>query len=59
MTVYELNRDQLNQLKWAFFYDDDPETSEILGDNISFPEQIPDDIIFSHYADIHFVNDDF
>lgn len=59
MTVYDLNRDQLDELKNALFWSDDPETAEILGDDIATPEQIPDDIIFQHYAGIDFVNDDF
>lgn len=59
MTVHELNRDQLDQLKNALFWSDDPETAEILDDDIIVPEQIPDDIVFQHFAGISFVEDDF
>ena len=60
MTIYDLDRDQLNQLKQVYFYNDDPEIQEILNDfGIEYPEQIPDDIIFHEYEEVHFVNDDF
>ena len=35
------------------------ETQDILPDDITFPEQIPDDIIFEHYDGVCFVPDDF
>lgn len=57
MTVYELNREQLNQLKTAYFWGD--ETQDSIPDNIISPDQIPDDIIFHHYADIYFESEDF
>lgn len=59
MTVYELSRNQLDELKSALFWSDEPETAEILDDDIIAPEQIPDDVVFQHYAGISFVNDDF
>lgn len=59
MNIYELNGDQLQELKEAYFYQlieiDDYETL----DEIDCPSQIPDDIIFHHYYGIDFVNDDF
>lgn len=57
MTVRELTRDQLDELKSAFFWD--PDTQGILPQDIVFPDEIPDDMIFSHYSGICFVEDDF
>lgn len=57
MTVYDLNRDQINELKASY--------AEQLGkDGISWGElsqahEIPDEIILHHYQDIHFTDDDF
>lgn len=55
--VQDLNREQLDELKTAYFWQD--ETQDILPDDITFPEQIPDDIIFEHYDGVCFVPDDF
>lgn len=55
--VQDLNREQLNELKNSFFWQD--ETQDILEDAYTSPEQIPDDIIFEHYDGICFVDDDF
>jgi hypothetical protein len=42
--VEDLNRDQLDELKQAYFYSDDPEIQENLSDaGIEYPHQIPDD----------------
>lgn len=57
MLVQDLSREQLNELKNSFFWQD--ETQDILEDAYTSPEQIPDYIIFEHYAGINFVNDDF
>lgn len=57
LTVYDLSREQLEELKAAYFWDDD--TQDILPDDIIYPEQIPDGIIFDHYAEICFSPDDF
>lgn len=62
MDVRELNRDQLNELKSAYFWGED--TLEIpkynaLGLPALFPGDIPDAVIFDYYAGIYFVNDDF
>ena len=60
MTMYnvrDLTKEQLQELKEAYFWQE--ETQEILGDDIIFPEQIPDDVIFQYYEDVSFVNDDF
>ena len=60
MTVYELNRDQLDELKTALFWDEEPRPLfNALGLPCLFPGDIPDRVIFEEYSGIHFVNDDF
>lgn len=56
-TIYDLTPDELNELKTAYFYN--PENDDIIPDDIYFPEQIPDDIIYTYYDDITFTDDDF
>ena len=61
MTVRELNRDQLDELKQAYYYSDDYDP-KIVGHNglpILFAGDIPDKIIFALYDGINFVPDDF
>ena len=57
MDVRDLTREQLQELKDSYFWQE--ETQDVLGDDIIFPEQIPDDVIFQHYKDVVFVDDDF
>ena len=57
MVVQDLTREQMDELKTAYFWQE--ETQDILPDDITSPEQIPDDIIIEHYSGICFVNDDF
>lgn len=62
MTVYELSRDQLDELKEHYFWGE--ETVHIpkfnhLGLPALFAGDIPDNVIFDYYAGIDFVNDDF
>lgn len=56
MTVRELPRDQLAQLKQAYI-------CELLADpswgDLADAQDLPDDIIFEHYDGIEFVDDDF
>ena len=73
MTVYELTRDQLDELKESLFWqllDTDDEQPFAISDsflqkitpdllNADFPDEIPDNIIYQVYAGIDFVNDDF
>jgi hypothetical protein len=73
MTVYDLTRDQLDELKESLFYqflDDDDEQPFAIIDpilkkiapdllNADFPDEIPDNVIFQVYDGINFVNDDF
>ena len=57
MTIFELNKDELNQLKSDYFWNE--ETQDILEDCYSCPEDIPDDIIYNHYKDVMFIKEDF
>lgn len=64
MTVRDLNREQLNELKQAYATQlaDCGEDKEVLG--ISYKEladaaEIPDEVIFNHYDGINFTEDDF
>lgn len=56
-TVYDLSRDELDELKEAY-------AVQLATDGISYGElleshEMPDDIIFNHYAGIMFSDDDF
>jgi hypothetical protein len=57
MTVYDLTKEQLDELKYNYFWND--ETQDILENCYLNPYEIPDDIIFRYYNGINFVNDDF
>ena len=59
MTVRELSRDQLNELKQVY-------AAQLVetGEEINYGElveaiEIPDDVIFNHYDGILFTDDDF
>lgn len=55
--VQDLSRDELTELKSNFFYQD--ETQDINEGTFNTPEEIPDEIIFEHYDDVCFVEEDF
>lgn len=60
MTVKELNKEQLTELKQAYA----TQLMETEGEEISYGElvdaaEIPDDVIFEHYDGIIFTEDDF
>ena len=70
MTFSELTRDQLIQLKNHYMMDlvNAGEFAEVMGRDYDCPsygdladadELIPDDVIFEHYGDIEFSEDDF
>lgn len=72
MTVYDLNRDQLIALKQAYMseldnegtfgeivYGDEDVGSPSYGDYANADEIIPDSIIYEHYEDTIFSQDDF
>lgn len=61
-SVYDLTRDQLDELKSAYFWSD--ETAHIskydhLDRPALFSGDVPDNVIFDYYSGISFVNDDF
>lgn len=58
MKVTELSQDQLDELKANYFYGDDDEENESVQE-YDCPEDVPDEVIFKHYANIDFVSDDF
>ena len=61
MTVRELNRNELNELKHTYFLSDDYDP-KITGQNglpILFSADIPDNIIFALYDGTEFVKEDF
>ena len=55
--VQDLTREQLNELKHSFFWQD--ETQDILEGEYTSPKQIPDEIIFEHYDGVCFSAADF
>ncbi len=57
MTVKELSRAQLNELKDAFYWQE--ETMHLVPENVFDAEDIPDALIFEYYDGTHFVDDDF
>lgn len=70
MTVHELNRDQLVQLKQDYLCQlaDCGEFAEIVGVDYDEPswkdladadEIVPDDVIFRNYDDVYFTEEDF
>lgn len=70
MTVHELNREQLVQLKQDYLCQlaDCGEFAEIVGVDYDEPswgdlmladEIVPDDVIFRNYDDVYFVEEDF
>lgn len=56
MYVQELNAAQLDCLRWAMFYEDG--SDEVL-QGIETPFDISNEMVFSHYDGIYFVEDDF
>ena len=56
-TVYDLNREELNELKDSMFWADDAD-EEILN-VINYYWEIPDEVIYNHYNGISFVDEDF
>ena len=51
MSVYELNEEQLSELKDNYFYTVD--------NSYDYPSEIPDSVVQEYYEYICFVNDDF
>ena len=60
LTVHDLTPDQLDELKHNFFWGDESgPLFNSLGLPVLFPGDIPDSVIFDHYAGYMFSNDDF
>lgn len=70
MDVTELSREQLIELKGAYLRElvNEGTFAEVMGvdydepsysDMANIDSLVPDDVIFKHYEDIHFVEDDF
>lgn len=66
MTVYELNRTQLDELKNNLYWNFDGEQYGSITDtekelilNATYPDEIPDELVLKNYEGIHFVEDDF
>ena len=58
MTTYELTREELDELKEAYFQqlkDTDPEVLE----DITYWQELPDSLIHEHYDGFEFVREDF
>ena len=58
MTVRELNRDQLNELKEAYAIQL-KQYGDISYEELINAHKIPDDVIFEHYDGTSFTEDDF
>jgi hypothetical protein len=52
--VKELNKNELDQLKWNYFYDE-----EVVQNKYDYPHEISDEVIFAHYEHVSFVEEDF
>ena len=66
MTVYELNQEQLDELKNNLYWNLDGEQYGDITDEekrlileASHPNDIPNELVFKNYDGIHFVEDDF
>ena len=59
--VNELNQNELEELRTNYYHKglDDGSLFEVMGKEINSPEDIPMSLIFDHYADISFVDEDF
>ena len=51
MNVKELNQNQLDELKTTYLYE--------VENDYTYAGEIPNEVIFEHFSDIHFVKDDF
>lgn len=52
-TVRELNSEELEELKWSYFYDEE------VNHDFEYPHEIPNETIFEHYVHIGFTEEDF
>lgn len=54
--VRDLNKDELEELRWSYYCQLVDEGED---DGIEWVDDIPDAVLFDHYAGIGFVEDDF
>lgn len=60
MTVNDLNREQLNELKETYVAQLAETDQEVIGyEGLASTTEIPDEVIFNHYEGIIFSEDDF
>lgn len=60
MTVRELNREQLDELRWSLYYDADFLVSmQNVDINITYISDISDDMVKAQFDGIDFVEEDF
>jgi hypothetical protein len=57
MKVTELSQDQLDALKFDYYYGKDEGDGH--EDEYDSPYDVPNEVIHKHFEDIHFVPDDF
>jgi hypothetical protein len=50
-SVHELNENELEELKWTYFYD--------VENDFEYAYEIPNEVIFEHFSHISFVEEDF
>lgn len=53
-TVYDLSANELNELKESYFCQINEASENEVLDEIKDFEQIPDNVIFNHYAEVSF-----
>ena len=59
MTVYDLNREQLNELKEIYATQLAETDQEVIGyEGLASATEIPDELIFNHYKGIIFSDED-
>lgn len=58
MKVTELNQDQLDALKYNYYYGDG-DTEEGHEDEYDCLDDVPNEVIYKHYEDFEFEADDF
>ncbi len=51
MNVIELTQDQLEELKWTYFYE--------VENNYEYSSEIPNEVIFEYFSHVSFVEEDF
>lgn len=59
MTVYELNNDELNELKETYACQLNETDNDISYGELLDAHSIPDDVVYNHYDGINFTKEDF